>query len=108
MGCMLPASPLEVLDFTKSPLVAGEMNKANPRPLPTHHLSLGVVLSLEDKMGKYNPNTSIYVSDTDIIPRTETLKLPLSRPSPLSPRPVRFFFQSLSVLTLLLIPLSTL
>lgn len=62
------------------------------------------MLSLDDKVGKYRPNSAFYVSDTNILPRTETLKLPLPRSSPLSPNPVRSFFSSLSILPLLLIP----
>lgn len=56
------------------------------------------------KVGKYRPTTAFYACDTNILPRTQTLKLPLPRSSPLSPNPFRSFFQSLSILPLLLIP----
>lgn len=35
VGCMLLTRPLEALDFTKSPLVAGKMNK---KPILDHYL----------------------------------------------------------------------
>lgn len=45
VGCILLVRPLDALNFTKSPLVAGKMNKANPGPLPAEHPRLGVVLN---------------------------------------------------------------
>ena len=85
VGCLLPVRPLEALNFTKSPPVTGKMNKAKTGPLPAQHPCLGVVMSLEGKVGKHRPNTSFYVSATNILPRRETLKLPLPHSSPLSP-----------------------
>lgn len=101
---LLPVRPLGALGLTKSPLGTRKMDQADRGPSPTQHPSWGVVLSLEDKVGKYRPNTAFYACDTNILPRTETLKLPLPHSSPLSPNPVRSFFHSLSILLLLLIP----
>lgn len=94
VGSRLPARALEILYFTKSTLVTSKMHKSNPGPWPTQHLGLGVVLSLEDQVGKWRPNTSIYVRDTNLLLRRETLKVPPSPSSPLSP--VRSSFQSQS------------
>ena len=91
---------MEALSSAESTPGTSEMNKSNPGTLPTQHPSLGVVLPLEYKVGRWRPNTSTYISDTKSLPRTETLKLPLPPSSPLSPSPVRASFSCPSRLSL--------